>query len=297
MGNPARKDLPTFVEPMLAVPGRPFDSDRHVFEIKWDGYRAIVRRDDRGYRLWSRNRKDLTEQFPELCEVEQLPPGCILDGEIVVLRDGVPDFGALQRRKQDAAKGDTVLVLFDLLFDRGASLLQEPLVSRRERLEALVSGISPRLLFSQGIVGSGVAFFEQVGKRGLEGITAKRLDGPYLPGRRTDSWVKIKHRRELQCAVVGFLSNESGGLRSLAVAADVGSGLCYVGQVGSGFSVPDLGKLQALLQERRADRPIVACPRGVLPVSPGLYCVVSFVEFTDEGLLRAPVCESWALDP
>ncbi len=287
--------LPAFVEPMLATPGEPFDSPDFLFEIKWDGYRAIVRRDATGCRLWSRNRNDLTDQFPELLSsAASLPVGSILDGEIVILRDGVPDFGALQRRRRAGKQGGAILVLFDLLYFDGRSIMDQPLVERRQQLEQLVRSLpTTRLQFSDGIAGAGLEFYRQAGLRGLEGITAKRLDSRYLPGRRTDAWFKIKHRRQIECAVVGYLAAEGGAVRSLAVAADRGDGLVYVGQVGSGLGQGDLRRLRSVLSARRIPKAIVPCPPDVLGVSPGIYCVVSYLEFTDDGMLRAPVCESW----
>ena len=289
--------FPVFVEPMLAVSGEPFDSPDYIFEIKWDGYRAIVRRDAEGVRIWSRNRVELTGRFPELSALNLLPPGCILDGEIVILNKGVPDFGALQSRRRGAGDGDTVLVVFDLLYNEGLPIFEKPLERRRAILAELVAGLSTqRLMFSEGIIGSGKEFFRQAAERGLEGITAKTLSGPYFPGKRSETWIKIKHRREIQCAIIGYVTGESGGLRSIAVASDLGPGLRYVGQVGSGFSVFELRRLERLLGERQIDRPIVTCPKDVVPVRAGLYCIVSYAELTESGMLRAPVCESWVLD-
>src|SRR6187200_1175466 len=93
------RELPAFVEPMLAKPGKPFDSDQHLFEIKWDGTRALAFIDRRGHQLLNRRRVDMTDRYPEMAFLSTLPKGTIIDGEMVVLRNGKPDFNALQSRE------------------------------------------------------------------------------------------------------------------------------------------------------------------------------------------------------
>src|SRR6266446_3084385 len=140
-------ELPRFVPPMLAKPGVPFDSQEHLFEIKWDGTRVLAFLDSRGYRLVNRHRVDVTDRYPELGFLNDLPAGTVLDGEVVVLRQGKPDFGSLLSRNQTQAplKIKTLArtfpatyVVFDLLYDRFQSLLALPLVARRQRLEAMI---------------------------------------------------------------------------------------------------------------------------------------------------------------
>jgi bifunctional non-homologous end joining protein LigD len=194
--------LPRFVQPMLAKRGVPFDSSEHVFEVKWDGTRVLAFVESYGYRLVNRHRADVTDRFPELVFLNNLPAGIVLDGEVVVLRQGKPDFGLLLSRNQARASlkiqslartFPATYVVFDLLYDRFVSLLALPLRARRQRLDRVVQACDdPRLAFSEGIVGPGRAFFEAVCQKGLEGVVAKRLDGRYRPGRR--AWIKIKPR-------------------------------------------------------------------------------------------------------
>src|SRR5229473_5454129 len=196
--------LPRFVPPMLAKPGVPFDSPEHLFEIKWDGTRALAFVENRGYRLVNRHRADVTDRYPELELLSDLPAGTVLDGEVVVLRQGKPDFGLLLSRNRARASFriqflarilPVTYVVFDLLYERYESLLAQPLGTRRKRLEKLIQGCAhPRLVFSQGVVGSGKAFFAEICHQGLEGMMAKRLASRYLPGRRTHAWIKIKPR-------------------------------------------------------------------------------------------------------
>src|SRR5712692_5405832 len=195
-------ELPRFVPPMLAKPGVPFDSHEHLFEIKWDGTRVLAFVDSNRYRLVNRHRADVTDRYPELGFFNDLPAGTILDGEVVVLRQGKPDFGLLLSRNQARASFriqfrarilPVTYVVFDLLYERFESLLAQPLGTRRKRLEQLIQGCAhPQLVLSQGVVGSGKAFFAEICRQGLEGMMAKHLDSGYRPGRRSDAWIKIK---------------------------------------------------------------------------------------------------------
>src|ERR1700687_5410671 len=175
-------ELPRFVPPMLAKPGVPFDSPEHLFEVKWDGTRVLAFVDSRGYRLVNRHRADVTDRFPELEFLNYLPGGIILDGEVVVLRQGKPDFGLLLSRNQARAPLKiqslartlpATYVVFDLLYHRFESLMTLPLWARRQRLEMLIrTCANPTLVFSEGIVGQGRAYFEAVCRQGLEGVVA-----------------------------------------------------------------------------------------------------------------------------
>ena len=200
--------LPTFVRPMLAQPGRAFDSDQHLFEIKWDGIRALAFVEQTGYRLLSRHGLELGALFPELATLTDLPPGTLLDGELVVLRRGRPDLSLVQSRQQlrcghkirfRARTTPATYIVFDQLYDEYRPLLGRPLSVRRGVLSSTLGRISPsrntnhaRVVFSQGMVGAGKVFFQQVVEQQLEGVVAKRLDNLYRPGRRNGAWIKIK---------------------------------------------------------------------------------------------------------
>jgi ATP-dependent DNA ligase len=187
---------------MLAQPGVPFDSPEHLFEVKWNGTRVLAFVDGNGYRLVNRHRAEVTHRFPEFGFLKRLPAGAILDGEVVVLHQGKPDFGLLLSRNQtrDSFKIQflarllpVTYVVFDLLYERFESLLAQPLGTRRKRLEQLIQGCAhPQLVLSQGVVGSGKAFFAEICHQGLEGMMAKHLDSGYRPGRRSDAWIKVK---------------------------------------------------------------------------------------------------------
>lgn len=292
--------LPPFLAPMLAtLVDAPFDSERHLFEIKWDGIRALAFVEDGAVRLLSRNRQDLTVAYPELAGLARLPSGTILDGELVVLEaDGRPSFSrSLERvhaknprRAAALARAAPVqYVLFDLPHLAGASLCKRVLPERRERLGELVAeAADPRLVFSDGLVGPGLAFFDQVRERGLEGLVAKELDSLYFPGKRTRAWLKVKTTRSVPCAIVGWTADERGDLASLIVALEEGGKLVCVGRVGSGLTDALRSRLREVCTERARPEPFVATEEDGAWVEPGLFCTVSYLERTRNGL-RAPV--------
>jgi DNA ligase D-like protein (predicted ligase) len=291
--------LPEFVAPMLAtLVGEAFDSDRHLFEIKWDGIRALTFVEGGAVRALSRNRQLLTPAFPELAPLARLPSGSVLDGELVVLEHDRPDFARVLERMQGKGKLrvealarslPAQYVAFDLLYEHGTSLLARPLVERRARLADLLAGLAePRLIFSDGTVGPGRALFEQARTRGLEGLVAKELEGAYLPGKRTRSWVKVKTTRTVPCAILGYVPDERGELTSLLVALEENGRLVSVGRVGSGLTQALRERLLALCRARARSEPFVPCAEEGRWVEPGLYCAVSFLERTRNGL-RAPV--------
>ena len=199
--------LPEFVSPMLAQIGEPFDSEDYFFEVKWDGTRAIALVEgggEPGYRLHNRRKFDMLPRYPELGFLGQLPAGVVLDGEIVVLRDGKPSFRDVMTR--DHARNPARIrhliethpvhyMVFDLLYQNFEAVVGAPLSERRERLQELVAACGhERLVLSRGVTGEGVRFFEEACQRELEGVIAKRLASRYRPGQRSDSWLKIKRK-------------------------------------------------------------------------------------------------------
>jgi len=293
--------LPEHIEPMLAKSGEPFDSHEHLFELKWDGVRAVAYVESGELRMHGRRRRDLATRYPELSFLAELPSGTVLDGELVVLHeDGRPDFRAmLSRENASAARVDAarrrhpvVYVVFDLLYERGASLLDLPLAERRRRLAALVDAVGDaRLMLSDGVVGQGLALFAAARERELEGIVAKRLDARYQPGERSGAWSKCKPTKTIHCLVLGYEpdAERRDDFKSLIVATDVDGELRCVGRVGSGIGEAARRQLRALLSKHAADRPLIDAGIDGAWVRPGIYCLVTYLERTASGNLRAPV--------
>jgi ATP-dependent DNA ligase len=215
---------------MLASSGTVFDDDSYLFEVKWNGIRMLAFLETSGYRLVNRHGIDTTSRYPEFAFLAGLPPGTLLDGEMVVFRAGQPDLALLQGRDKtrSALKTRTLsqaqpatYLAFDLLYEKFVPLLDRPLVERRQRLECLLQSWShPRLVLSQGIQGQGRLLFAQTCRQNLEGIMAKRLASPYRPGKRGADWIKIKRRLEMLGVIIGFTPRGTRDFANLIVAAE-----------------------------------------------------------------------------
>jgi ATP-dependent DNA ligase len=253
----------------------------------------------------NRRRREITSRYPELAFLGELAPGQVLDGEIVVLRKGKPDFPSLQRREQARSPRQigrlsralpATFVAFDQLYLNYNPLLNEKCVARRHVLQGTIKRANqPRLVFSDGIVGGGLAYFRAAVEQGLEGIVAKRLGSRYLPGKRTDAWIKIKRGDTVACVVIGFIPEGKDDFGSLILAAPIDGQLTYIGKVGSGFDAEDRRRINPLLRARLREKPVVACKLKGRWVEPELYCAVRCMERTSRGHLRAPVFEKIGL--
>jgi bifunctional non-homologous end joining protein LigD len=286
--------------PMLAQAAEPFDHADYEFEVKWDGVRALGAVEPRGWRLWGRQGTDYTSRYPELAVLRCLPAGTVVDGELVVLRQGLADFPALLRRHQRcrpmplANQGLAVsYVLFDLLVQRGRSLLQEPLQERRARLRDLLMGVTaPALIYSEGVMGRGREFFTQAVAQGHEGVVAKHGASRYLPGKRAPSWRKIKPAGVLPCVLVGYTASRQG-VRSLLLATLRHGTLRYVGQLSRGFSDQAWRTLVPRLAALHRAQAVVPCPQRALWLEPVVYCRVHHLGWTCHGCLRHPLFGGW----
>ncbi|HEX8342250.1 MAG TPA: hypothetical protein VF624_15205 [Tepidisphaeraceae bacterium] len=297
------RSLPVFIEPMLATLSEPFESDRHLYELKWDGFRALCFNDAAGSRLVGRRKTDFTERFPELSVLARLPRGTVVDGEIVHLTAGRPDFAALLKRERSwsgsAVKPDprrhaaVTFVAFDVLYEKYLPVMARPLSERRLRLEAILAkAIGPRVALSEAHVGSGLELFRQVSDLGLEGVVAKRLDGVYEPGRRSGAWAKFKRRQNVVCAIIGYEPSSARGIKSLLLATEIDGAIRFIGQVGSGIDDTLNSVLLAKFSTLGARQPVVACNISRARwLRPELFCRVSFAEWTNDRRLRQPVFE------
>ncbi|WBP92158.1 ATP-dependent DNA ligase [Kitasatospora cathayae] len=297
------------IEPMLATAGHLPSGPGWAAEVKWDGARAIAYVPEAApVRLVGRHGADYTERFPEVAEtLTELRGPLVLDGELVVMRNGVPSFTALQGRihrtrpetvRAGASATPAVFVAFDLLHTGERSLLAEPYWQRRALLEGLELE-RPRLRVPPTWDSVSEAY-GWTREHQLEGVIAKRADSPYRPGTRSRDWLKIKHLRTADVVIGGWLpGGPSGGtVRAVLVGVPVEPGrLLFVGSVGSGFSGPEQRALAAML--RRIASPVspftigggLGLPRGteIRFTRPDLHAEVEFLELTDAGRLRQPV--------
>jgi bifunctional non-homologous end joining protein LigD len=305
--DPGRAPMPERLEPMLARAGDLPPDEGWAFEIKWDGVRAVAYAEGgRLLKLESRNRNNITPRYPELRELGRAlgTHEAILDGEVVSFDNGVPSFQKLQKRMHLTSEGQVrrlsqsepvVYIIFDLLWLDGHSLLELPYADRRKLL-AKLELTGPAWQAPAHHVGDGEAMLAASRAQGLEGIVAKRLDGPYAPGKRSTGWVKVKNKKTADVVVAGWMpgeGNRSGRLGALVVGFYEDQRLLYAGRAGSGFTEGELKRVQALLEPlARADSPFDGGPKPAKEarfVEPRLVASVEYTDMTREGTLRHPV--------
>jgi bifunctional non-homologous end joining protein LigD len=290
--------FPTAIRPMQAVSAEaPFSSSEYIFEVKWDGLRCVLFVDPDGtVHLQDRGLGDLTAQLPELASAAAgaVPPGTILDGELVVTdEDGRPDYATLRRRI--AAPGGepgapVAFLAFDLLFLEGKPQLRQPLVRRKARLrKAVTSG--GHLYVPDHIQGEGVELYEACLERGLEGVMAKHRDSTYVPGQRSPFWLKVKAVKSDDFVILGFTPGEPFG--ALLVGYHEQGRLLPCGSVVGGYDRQQAAQLRERLEELRTpDCPLEPAPIMTAPVEwvrPELVVSVRYSEWSPDGTLRFPI--------
>jgi bifunctional non-homologous end joining protein LigD len=274
----------------------PFNSKDWIFEVKWDGFRAVAYKKNKKVELLSRNNKSFNTRFPEIVKaLEKLPGSFVVDGELVILNQkGHPDFQKLQNW-QNAKNSTPCYCIFDILSYNNKDLTHLTLLERKDILRRLLASVSSKFLkFSEYIEEKGIPFFKKIKKQGLEGIIAKKRDSAYV-STRSKNWFKIKtHLR--QEVVIGGITQPQGSRKhfgSLLVGVYEKGKFVYVGHVGGGFN-------EALLKDvfRQMEKLItIKCPFEKAPqpnapvtwVKPKLICEVSFAEWTEKGIMRQPI--------
>lgn len=289
-------------KPMLAkLAPQPFSGKDWFFEIKWDGFRAIAYVNDE-LSLRSRNQKELKYNFPELEELTQLAHDVVLDGEIVVMKEGKPDFQALLERGQatspveielKAKRSPVVYVVFDILEKDGVSLVDLPLTERKKILKGSVKE-GNHVLLSDIVEEKGEAYYRVALEKGLEGVMAKKKNSVYETGVRSGSWLKIKKLRSCDCVIFGYTSGS--GARADTFGAlllglyDVGKKPVYVGKVGTGFSQAVLQTLSERFKQLKTDKAPFEpdIPDEVTWLKPEMVCEVGYQVVTRDVRLRMP---------
>jgi len=311
--------LPGFIPPMLAtLADRPFDDPDWLFEVKWDGYRIEAVAGDGQVGLFTRTGHDAGSYFPDLLG----PPDwiaareAIVDGEIVALDpDGLPSFELLQARlggrprggpappDRSAGRASLVYQVFDLLHLDGRSLLRVRLEDRKRLLRSVLRE-RPDIRYAGHVEADGVAFYRAVVERGLEGVVAKRRASPYLPGRRSPDWLKLKARPEQEFVVGGYLPGEGrhASLGSLLLGVYENGVLRYAGRVGSGIDERTRralrGRLDALARPLAPFDPLPPLGADLHRahwVEPALVVRVRFANWTRDGIVRQASLEG--VDP
>ncbi|MBN9482641.1 MAG: DNA ligase D [Bacteroidetes bacterium] len=309
-----QKFYTSITEPMLAtLVDKPVEDDNWLYEVKWDGYRAVAFKNGNKLELKSRNDKSFNEKYyPIYDALKSLKLNAILDGEIVVVDDnGQANFGALQNWRSEA-DGTLLYYIFDILWLDGYDLKELPLTDRKAILENVIKP-NDIIKLSQAFETSGTEMLEAAKQMGLEGIMAKRKDSTYHVGNRTRDWLKIKANKRQEVIIGGYTRNEDSSkpFSSLLVGVMQGGKLHYIGKIGTGFN----SKLQKeMLEQFRpliinkppfADTPDVNKPSRFRPnppkatatwLKPKLICEVSYAEITSDGVMRHPSFEGMRND-
>ena len=295
------------IEPLLAQSvDRPPESGDYLYEVKWDGIRAMVTLDEGEVRIRSRNQLDITARFPELLIPDQAfrASSALFDAEIVCLdAAGKPVFNdVIHRLRQNSkaaierarAKYPAVCYIFDCLYLDGRPIVNEPLVRRRAWMEDAIRHNTPYRVSEA--VSEGAGLFSAAMKMGLEGIMAKKRNSVYRPGTRSTEWLKIKKRQTMECLIIGYTKGKAdpeGSFGALQLALREGSTLRYAGKVGTGFDVKSMKETFTYLKSiRRGKRPVREKPPDdaqTVWLEPRVLCEVQFASLTHNGMLREPV--------
>jgi bifunctional non-homologous end joining protein LigD len=289
-----RSDMPQNIKPMLAtLVDKPFDRKGWLFEIKWDGYRAIAEI-DKDIKLYSRYGNLFNDKYPEIVEgLKKVGHRAVLDGEIVALdAEGRSQFQLLQDY-QKTHRGNLLYYVFDILWLDGRDLRKLPLWERKKILKSTLPEIK-NIKYSDHIEEKGKKFFALAIKKNIEGIMAKDGSSPYLSG-RTKSWLKIKNVNEQEVIIGGFTQPRQSRkyFGALVLGVYERGKLIYVGHSGSGFDEASLADLYDKM------KPLITkeCPFKIEPktnepatwLKPKLVAQVKFAEWTRDGIMRQPI--------
>lgn len=296
--------MPSEITPMMAhLAEKPPEGDRWLYEIKWDGVRAICFLENGRMRMISRNGNSFDRQYPELGVIPNFIKAgtAIIDAEIAVVDEqGRSSFGLIQPRIHQtdpntiahlARNAPVKLFAFDLLYLDGYDLRNAELIDRKETLRQIVEPCD-RMQFSEHYVAKGAEMLEAARAHGLEGVMAKCITSKYQP-RRSRDWLKVKVTGRQEFVICGYTHGERDTFSSLVLGVRKGDEWVYVGNVGTGFNEKSLADLYARLRRLETNKtPFAKKPamlRRVTWVQPELVCEIKFIEWTRDGKLRAPV--------
>jgi bifunctional non-homologous end joining protein LigD len=287
--------LSKFISPMSAtLSDEPaFDHKDWIFEIKWDGYRAVAELDGKDTRFYSRNGLSYNKAYPKIYnELVKMKADAVFDGEVVVFRDGMPSFQAIQNYKS-TQNLPIQFIVFDCLQLDGKDLTKLKLLERKEILKSILPE-SDVIKYCDHIEEEGIALFQQATKMKLEGIIAKRINSKYYSDKRSKDWLKIKNVNIDDFKIVGWTDPKASRqyFGALLLAREIDGELVYSGEVGTGFTNDLLKSLFSKIQHLEVDQ----CPcdgpvkkeKGFHWAKPKYSCQVQYVEITDDGHVRHP---------
>jgi bifunctional non-homologous end joining protein LigD len=306
--------IPTGVKPMKAtLVDEPFDDPDWLYEVKWDGYRAVATINKGNAEMLSRNNLPFDKFYPINKLLKSWEINAVIDGEIVVLNEkGVSDFGALQNWRSEA-DGELVYYIFDILWYEGKNLMGLPLIERQAILKEVLPTSDDRIRQSKVFNTSGIEFFHAAERIGLEGIIAKKANSFYISDARSKEWLKIKVHKRQEVVIAGYTKNEdtTKQFSSLLLGVYDNGALKYAGKVGTGFSdklqkemmaqfkplitnespfevIPDVDKPSRFRPKRMGAKPTW--------LKPELVCEVAYAEVTGDGVFRQPSFKGMRID-
>lgn len=289
------------IKPMLiGANGEPFDNSNFIFELKWDGERCLAYLDPKSdTELRNKRNIKMLPKVPELSQIhKQVKKKCILDGELMIMKNGKPDFFEIKRRSLTSNKFKIELaskqypasfVAYDILFYDNKDTMSLSLMERKALLDKVLKE-NERIALSRYINGKGIDFYNLAKQQELEGIVAKRKDSIYIPDKRTKDWIKIKYMMDDDFVVCGYIIKDKG-ITSIVLGQFENGTLIYQGHVTMGVNGKDF---ETIAKHPRAIRPPVDAPAGhgnedAIWISPDLVCVVEFMHRTPSGGMRQPV--------
>lgn len=288
------------ISPMLLNEVKePFDNEDYIYELKLDGIRCVAYIEPKSVILQNKRFKDLTPIYPEISDIcKCVKKRVILDGELVVLTNGKPDFYALQKRSLmgdkfrislAAKKNPVQFVAYDIIYYDGKDLTDNPLMERKEYLSKAVSE-GHNLSVSRWIERNGVAFFQLAKKENLEGIVAKKKDGLYHIGKRTSEWIKIKVMQDEDLLVLGYQPDEDGKVKDLILGYynEKGELKCR-GKVYLGVSKAEQKIIADFAKKNTVKRPWFDKYKNTVWLKPQLVGTAHFMHETESGGMRQPV--------
>jgi bifunctional non-homologous end joining protein LigD len=288
--------FPKPFKPMLATRvTEAFDGEDWVYEIKWDGYRAMAYLNGSKAELYSRNLLSFDKKFaPVLDALKQLNLKAVVDGEVVALDENdQPSFQLLQNH--EAKDTRFAFCVFDIVWYNGKDLTELGLLERKSILRAILPQDDAVIRYSDHVAGQGKQFFAAAVEHGLEGVMAKQINSRYLKAYRSSEWLKIKNEQRLEAIICGFTKprNSRSYFGAVILGKYFGSTLKYIGHSGSGFNEKTLKQLYSMFKPLLTDKcPFKTVPKTNMPVTwlrPELVCEVKYTEFTGEKILRHPI--------
>ncbi|QVK19875.1 non-homologous end-joining DNA ligase [Mycoplasmatota bacterium] len=286
--------------PMLLTDSAPFDSDEHIFELKLDGIRCLAYIEKGKVELRNKRNKILNDIYPELKYIHKcVNKRCILDGELIVLSKGKPDFFKVQKRslmnnkfkiELSSKQNPVMFIAYDILYLDDKELILMPLLDRKKILEEIIRE-NKSIAVSRYILDKGIDYYNSVAEQDLEGVVAKRKDSIYQMGKRSKSWVKFKLLHDSDFIIVGYVPSESRGIKSLTLGVYKDKEIINQGHVSLGIPKDESKLIMEFASNHRQDCPFNENVEAdnTIWFKAELVCTVKYMVRTESGYLRQPI--------